>query len=145
MTTKVPIEEISTVPHHRPPMLGLAAILVVAAVILGVAWMYRPNQPVREGTLADVQWMSGPEHGRFLSRTSFGEVPGGNGSGSTRVDMRGRLFPDFLEVTLLGARSNNEVLVIPKAQLVSATFGDAGIKDPRAEGSGSGMTTAASP
>lgn len=142
MTTKIPIEEIPTGLHHRPQMHWMAAILV-SAVVLAVAWIYRPNQPAREGILANVQWMSGPGQGRFLSRSSFGEVPGGNGSGSTRVDMRGKLFPDYLEVTTLGTHTD-EVLVIPKAQLISATFGDAGIKDLRAEASKSEMTTAAS-
>ncbi len=144
MTTKVPIDELPSGPNHRRHSPVAAALLVAAAVILGVAWMYRPNQPVREGPLANVQWMSGPDRGRFLSRTNFGEVPGGNGSGSTRVDMRGRLFPDYLEVTVLGA-GPDDVLIIPKDQLISATFGDAGIKDPRAGDPGGATTTAASP
>lgn len=131
---KEPIEEIpSGARYRRGSDCARGSFLAVAAstLVLALGWMYRPNQPVppvREGVVAYAGWMAGERSGHFVSRTEYGEVPGGNGGGNTHMDVYGRLFPGHLELSYPG-QPDRGVTIIPMNQLVTVTFGDAGIAD----------------
>jgi len=124
--------ELPPAPGRRPNPSSSVVLGVVGALALAsaLAWWFRPNQPLREGPVLTVKWTEGSNHGQFLTRGPNSiTVPGGNGGGNMNVNMIGRLYPSYLEITFPDQKPPI-VQVIPMGQLVSVEFGDGGVIQP---------------
>jgi hypothetical protein len=126
---KTTADELSTSPASRSRSSYLLTTALALALLAALFWELRPNQPIRSGVIASVQWMEGPGSGHFLTRRNVAiSVPGGNGGGSSNVDMWGDLYATHLEISY-PSNKDRGIQIIPMGQLVGLEFGDAGIKD----------------
>ena len=105
--------------------------LFIALVTLFAAYAIwrQPSPPMREGTVAVVCWAEGNNLSYAIrDRTVAADFRArGNGQAQPGVDMYGRLFPNFLELTIRDQPNLPNVLIIPWSQITRLEFGEGGI------------------